>query len=75
VKFEANRAADLLDVGSPLVGALHGAARLAIAAYMGGSRATLKAIAADGDDVPRRTPRPGKADALAQLASCYVGGR
>jgi squalene synthase HpnC len=75
IEFEADRARKLLDAGAPLVGTLRGAARLAIAGYVGGGRATLKAIAADGYDVLRRTPRPGKKDTLALMASCYVRGR
>jgi squalene synthase HpnC len=75
VKFEADRAAELLDAGSPLVGTLGGAARLAIAGYVAGGRATLKALAASGYDVLRSTPRPGKADTLRLMAACYVKGR
>jgi squalene synthase HpnC len=75
LKFEADRARELLDAGAPLVGTLKGAARLAIAGYVAGGRATLKAIEAGGYDVLRRTPRPGKADTLAMMASCYVKGR
>ena len=75
VKFEADRARRLLDDGAPLVGTLKGAARLAIAGYVGGGRATLKAIEASGYDVLRRTPRPGKADTLAMMAGCYIKGR
>jgi len=75
VKFEADRARRLLDEGAPLVGTLRGAARLAIAGYVAGGRATLKAIEAGGYDVLRSTPRPGKADTLAMMASCYFKGR
>jgi squalene synthase HpnC len=75
VKFEADRARRLLDDGAPLVGTLRGAARLAIAGYVAGGRATLKAIEAGGYDVLRSTPRPGKADTLAMMASCYFKGR
>ena len=75
LQFEADRAARLLDAGAPLVGTLHGAARLAIAGYVAGGRATLKAIAAARYDVLRATPRPGKTDTLALMASCYVKGR
>jgi squalene synthase HpnC len=75
IKFEADRAAKALDEGSPLVGTLKGMARLAIAGYIAGGRATLKAIEADGYDVLRSTPRPGKADTLAMMARCYVKGR
>jgi squalene synthase HpnC len=75
VKFESDRARRLLDDGAPLVGTLKGAARLAIAGYVAGGRATLKAIEAGGYDVLRRTPRPGKADTLAMMAGCYFKGR
>jgi squalene synthase HpnC len=75
IKFEADRARRLLDEGAPLVGTLKGAARLAIAGYVGGGRATLKAIEASGYDVLRSTPRPGKTDTLALMASCYIKGR
>jgi squalene synthase HpnC len=75
IKFEAGRAAKALDDGSPLVGTLKGMARLAIAGYVAGGRATLKSIEASGYDVLRSTPRPGKADTLAMMARCYVKGR
>lgn len=75
VRFEADRARRLLDDGAPLVGTLKGAARLAIAGYVAGGRATLKAIEAGGYDVLRATPRPGKADTLAMMASCFIKGR
>lgn len=75
VKFEAGRAAALLDEGAPLVGTLKGAARIAIAGYVAGGRAALKAIRASGYDVLRSTPRPRKADTLAATVGCYVRGR
>jgi phytoene/squalene synthetase len=75
IKFEADRAQKALDEGSPLVGTLKGMARLAIAGYVGGGRATLKSITVSGYDVLRSTPRPGKADTLAMMTRCYVKGR
>lgn len=75
VRFEADRAGRLLDEGSALVGTLKGAARLAIAGYVAGGRATLKALAASRYDVLRAAPRPGKADTLRLMAACYVKGR
>jgi squalene synthase HpnC len=75
VKFESDRARQALDEGSPLVGTLNGMARLAIAGYVAGGRATLKAIEASDYDVLRITPKPGKADTLAAMARCYVKGR
>jgi squalene synthase HpnC len=75
VEFEADRARQLLDDGAPLVATLKGAARLAIAGYVAGGRATLRAIEASGYDVLRSTPRPGKSDTLAMMATCYIKGR
>lgn len=75
LRFETERAARLLDEGSPLVGTLKGFARLAISGYIAGGRAALKAIKGSGYDVLRATPRPGKAATLAGLVSCYVNGR
>jgi squalene synthase HpnC len=75
VKFEADRAAADLNAGAPLVGTLKGWARLAIAGYVSGGRATLKAIEDGRYDVLSSTPRPGKKDTLALLAGCYVKGR
>jgi squalene synthase HpnC len=49
--FEAARAARLLDDGAPLVGTLRGWARLAVAGYVGGGRATVRALAQRGHDV------------------------
>lgn len=75
LEFEADRASAQLDAGSPLVGTLKGWARLAVAGYVSGGRATLKAIRAGRYDVLRSTPRPGKSDTLALMARCYVEGR
>jgi squalene synthase HpnC len=73
--FETERAIRMLDEGAPLVGTLGGAARLAIAGYVAGGRAALKAITGCGYDVLKQTPKPGKATTLAGLVSCYVRGR
>jgi squalene synthase HpnC len=75
VRFEADRARQLLDDGAPLIGTLKGMARLAIAGYVAGGRATLKAIEAGGYDVLRSTPRPGKTDTVVMMARCYIEGR
>lgn len=73
--FETDRAKELLDRGAPLAGTLRGAARLAIAGYIAGGRAAVRAIRRGGYDVLRATPKPGKAATLAGLVSCYVRGR
>jgi len=56
IKFESDRAEQLLDEGAPLIGTLHGAARIAIAGYLAGGRAALKAIADQNYDVLQSTP-------------------
>jgi squalene synthase HpnC len=75
IAFEVDRSRQLLNDGAPLVGTLKGMARLAIAGYVAGGRATLKAIEDARYDVLRATPRPGKTDTLAMMARCYVKGR
>jgi squalene synthase HpnC len=75
LRHEADLAERLLDEGTPLIGTLTGAARLAIAGYVAGGRAALKAIRDSGYDVLRSTPKPGKADTLKAMVRCYVKGR
>ena len=75
MKYEADLAEKLLDEGAPLVGTLKGAARIAIAGYVAGGRAALKAIRDGSYDVLRSTPKPGKADTIRAMARCYVKGR
>lgn len=87
LRFETERAAALLDEGAPLTGMLRGWARLAVAGYVAGGRATLAAItaagaaksaghaAATGFDVFRATPRPGRARTAAGLLRAYLTGR
>src|SRR5260370_1283028 len=55
MRFETERAARLLGEGAALTGTLRGWARLAVAGYVAGGRATLAAIAAAG---PRPRPPP-----------------
>jgi squalene synthase HpnC len=73
--FETQRAQTLLAEGAPLVGTLRGAARLAISGYVAGGRAALTAITKAGFDVLRQTPKPGKAQTLKNMVSCYARGR
>ena len=72
---EADLAEKLLDEGAPLIGTLKGAARIAIAGYVAGGRAALKAIRDSGYDVLRSTPKPGKTRTIRAMARCYVKGR
>jgi squalene synthase HpnC len=73
--FEVSRATALLDTGAPLVGTLRGAARLAVAGYVGGGRAALAAIRAQRYDVLTGTPRPRKQRLAGELVKAYVAGR
>jgi squalene synthase HpnC len=75
MRFETDRAQRLLDQGAPLVGTLHGAARLAVAGYLAGGRAALAAIKAHRYDVLRATARPRKRRMVVELARAYVRGR
>jgi squalene synthase HpnC len=59
--FETERARGLLEEGAALVGTLRGRARIAVAGYVGGGRATLDAIERAGFDVLGSTPRATRA--------------
>ena len=75
MRFEVDRASALLDDGAPLVGTLHGTARLAVAGYLAGGRAALAAIRAQGYDVLSTTARPRKPRMAAELVKAYARGR
>ncbi|WP_229680063.1 squalene synthase HpnC [Saccharopolyspora thermophila] len=60
VKFEVDRARRLLESGAPLVGELSGMARVAVAGYVAGGRATAAAFAAAGHDPLRVRVRPSR---------------
>jgi squalene synthase HpnC len=75
MRFETGRALMLLDEGAPLVGTLHGAARLAVAGYLAGGRAALAAIRAHRYDVLSATARPRKPRMVVELAKAYARGK
>ena len=79
VQFEAERARCLLDDGAPLVRTLPGRPALAVAAFVGGGRAALRAIERAGYDVlgaPPRASAPARAAAwLAVLVEQLARGR
>jgi squalene synthase HpnC len=58
--FETERARSLLDAGDPLIRSLRGRARLAVAAYVAGGRAALRALADARYEVLGGTPRPSR---------------
>ncbi|MFL6164437.1 MAG: squalene synthase HpnC [Jatrophihabitantaceae bacterium] len=58
IDTEVSRCERLLDAGDELVGRLHGWARLAIAGYLAGGRATVAAIRRSGGDTLASVPKP-----------------
>jgi squalene synthase HpnC len=73
--FEVARARALLDSGAPLIGALRGAARVAVAGYVAGGRAALAAITAAEYDVLRGTPVARRRRVAGELVLAYARGR
>ena len=65
----------LLDEGAPLVGNLHGSARVAVAGYVAGGRAALAAITAAGHDVLRATHKPRRGRLAREMLRAYAAGR
>jgi squalene synthase HpnC len=70
---EVARTNELLDRGAPLIGTLHGRAKLAVAAFLGGGRAALGAIERAGYDVLAGPPRAGWARRALGLAGALRG--
>jgi squalene synthase HpnC len=74
VKFEVDRARRMLDAGAPLIGRLSGTARVAVAGYVAGGRATAAAFAAAKHDPLRVDVRPGRGRTFAEWGRLYVLG-
>jgi squalene synthase HpnC len=74
VALQVQRAVTLLDEGAPLVTELSGAARVAIAGYVAGGRATARALAEAGFDVLSGTPRPRRTHVVASVLSLLGPG-
>jgi squalene synthase HpnC len=73
---ECAAARDLLDEGTPLVGHLRGAARLAVTGYVAGGAAAADAVDRTGGDVLARSARTRRRDVvrhLARLATSHRG--
>ncbi|GGY17374.1 squalene synthase HpnC [Streptomyces minutiscleroticus] len=73
VAFEAERARNLLNEGTPLVGSVHGRLRLLLAGFVAGGRAALGAIAAAEFDVLPGPPKPGRMRLLHQVGVTLRG--
>ncbi|WP_328928738.1 squalene synthase HpnC [Streptomyces sp. NBC_00190] len=69
VAFETERARELLNEGTPLVGSVHGRLRLLLAGFVGGGRAALNAITAAGFDVAPGPPKPTRSGLLREVVA------
>lgn len=69
IAFEAARARDLLDEGTPLVGSVRGRLRLLLAGFVGGGRAALTAVQGAGYDVLAGSPKATKPGLLRAVGS------
>ncbi|MGH3627229.1 MAG: squalene synthase HpnC [Sciscionella sp.] len=74
IAFEVQRAVRMLEMGPPLVASLHGTARLAVAGYLAGGRATAEALRASDYDVLARTVRPAKTRMLREWSGLLASG-
>ena len=73
IAYEAQRARDLLNEGTPLVGSVHGRLKLLLAGFVAGGRAALHAIAATEYDVLPGPPKPGKLRLLREVGVTLRG--
>jgi squalene synthase HpnC len=74
IRRQAERAADLLDAGTPLVAGLRGWARLAVAGYVAGGRAALAALRRTDYDPLPGPPPPTRRGTAVQLARTLLRG-
>ncbi|MDX3635890.1 squalene synthase HpnC [Streptomyces europaeiscabiei] len=73
VAYEAERARNLLNDGTPLVGSVHGRLRLLLAGFVAGGRAAVHAITAAEFDVLPGPPKPGKLRLLREVGATLRG--
>ena len=71
--FEIDRAENLLDAGVPLVASLHGWARIAIAGYVAGGRATIDALRGADFDVMSQAVHGRKKDVVRHAVALLRG--
>lgn len=74
VALQAGRAARLLEDGPPLVASLTGFARVAVAGYVAGGRATVAALRRCDHDVLGRAVRPRRTRLLAAWLRTFTTG-
>ena len=70
--FEVTRAGEMLDEAARLVTRLDGLARLAVAGYVAGGRATVRAFADAGHDPLRTAVRPNRLRVVGEWAKLSV---
>ena len=75
MSFEVTRARELLHDGGPLVRALRGHPRLAVAGFVAGGRAALDAIERAGCDVMGGAPRPSRGRQVVELGKVLAEAR
>lgn len=75
IGFHTDRAAELLESGAPLVDALHGWARLAVAGYLAGGRAAVDALRRVDGDVLSGAPRARRRDVARHLVALLARRR
>jgi squalene synthase HpnC len=75
VALQTTRAIGLLDAGTSLVPALTGPARVAVAGYVAGGRATITALAAADHDVLGQAVRPRRTRLLTTWLRVLATGR
>ncbi|MFJ7188727.1 squalene synthase HpnC [Streptomyces bacillaris] len=68
IAYESERASELLNEGTPLVGSVDGRLKLLLAGFVGGGRSALTAISAAGFDVLPGPPKPTKPSMLREVA-------
>jgi squalene synthase HpnC len=73
IAYEAERAQNLLNEGTPLVGSVHGRLKLLLAGFVAGGRAAIHAIAAAEYDVLPGPPKPGKLRLLREVGVTLRG--
>ncbi|MFI0259138.1 squalene synthase HpnC [Streptomyces sp. NPDC017056] len=69
IAYEAERARELLNEGTPLVGSVHGRLKLLLAGFVAGGRAALRAVAAADHDVLPGPPKPTKLSLLREVGA------
>jgi squalene synthase HpnC len=75
MQFETERAANLLESGVTLVGRLHGWARVAVAGYVAGGRAAVRALRRVGWDVLAAPPRLHRRDVAREAGTLLLSAQ